>query len=204
MIQGIYGILPQDLPLTYLLTQARAALDGGVQTLQLRDKHLSLLARNERLAALHELMTAYDAQLIVNDRFSGLGGTGVHVGRDDFKDLSVLHQQCVDKILGVTCKGDLSFAAQALQAGADYISFGALYPTQSKQDVTPISLSLLAEARQRFPNANIVAIGGIQQHHFPEIRAAGVDAVAMIQGLFGVDHIESHAHGLLQAWKDAA
>lgn len=202
LIQGIYGILPQDLPLNDLLSQAQAALDGGVQALQLRDKHLSLAAHNERLFALHDLMTAYEAHLIVNDRISRLG-TGTHVGRDDFDDLSALRQRCSEQILGMTCKGDLDFAAQALQEGVDYISFGAVYPTQSKKDVTPISLALLAQARQRFPKANIVAIGGIQKQHFPELRAVGVDAVAMIQGLFAVGDIESHARILHQAWADA-
>jgi len=199
-VQGIYGILPQDVALDALLRMAQAALDGGIRFLQLRDKQLESNVVDRRLQALSQLVNQYQATLILNDRVSDLA-VGVHMGRDDFHDLQRLRQQCSTRLLGVTCKGDLAFASQAIAAGVDYISFGAMYPTSSKKDAKPIAISTLKEARACFKHANIVAIGGIRQQHFPELRAAGADAVAMIQTLFAVDDIKKRAKELVFAWE---
>jgi len=198
-VKGVYGILPQDIPLKLLLKMARAALDGGVRVLQLRDKSLPMSVVDQRLGDLLHLTQSYQATLILNDRFSELS-VGVHVGRDDFGQLSQLRLRCGNRVLGVTCKGDLDFASQALAVGVDYISLGAMYPTLSKKDAKPISIGLLKKARERFPYANIVAIGGIKAHHFSELRESGADSVAMIQGLFGAKNIEKQAQLLTKYW----
>jgi len=203
-IEGIYGILPADLETDDLLARAEAALRGGVKTLQFRDKKQGYRDQLKRAKALRELTARYSAKLIVNDSIQlaqESDADGVHLGKGDIENLAVVRHDAGDGlILGVTCRADAAFAMHALESGADYLSFGAVFPTTSKPEVPTIGLPRLAKARQLFPQANIVAIGGITPESLPAVKSTGVDAAAVISGLFAADDIESAAETMTGIW----
>ena len=203
-IAGIYGILPADLEMADLLARAESALKGGVKTLQFRDKKQGYKHQLKRGNALRELTTRYNAKLIINDSIQLAQETkadGVHLGRGDIENLAIVrHDVGSDLILGVTCRADAAFGKHALESGADYLSFGAVFPTTSKPEVPTIGLPRLQKARQLFPDANIIAIGGIILDTLPAVRSTGVDCAAVISGLFAADDIESTAKAMCELW----
>lgn len=205
VIQGIYGILPADLELADMLERAEAALKGGVLTLQLRDKKKRYRDSLKRAKALREITARYSAKLIVNDSIQlaqESGADGVHLGRGDIETLSALRSEAgSDLIVGVTCRGDAAFGQHVLDAGADYLSFGAVFPTVSKPEVPAIGLARIQKARELFPDADLVAIGGITLESLPALKKTGVDAVAVISGLFAADDIKSAAVAMADAWQ---
>ncbi|MFQ5581155.1 MAG: thiamine phosphate synthase [Mariprofundaceae bacterium] len=204
-ITGIYGILPADLEMADMLARAESALRGGVHTLQLRDKEQGYKQALKRARALRKLTITYQAMLIINDSVQlaqDANADGVHLGRNDAPNLMQLRSDAGESlIIGISCKDDATFARHALESGADYLSFGSVFPTASKDNAAPIGLERLRKARQLFPEANIVAIGGITEESLPAVRAAGVDATAMIHALFAEDNIEARAAALVAAWE---
>jgi len=205
-IQGIYGILPAGLPEAELLDKAGAALRGGVNILQLRDKKHGFRASLKRARALAKLAHEHGARLIVNDSLQlaiESGADGVHLGRSDVQDMAAMRAEAGGLLIGISCQGDAAFARLALEQGADYVSFGAVFPTPSKQDAVTIGLPRLAKARQMFPEANICAIGGIVLEALPAIRQAGADCAAVISSLFGANNVESRARDMVEAWNNA-
>lgn len=203
-IRGIYGILPADLETEDLLARAEAALKGGVSTLQFRDKKQGFKQALRRAVKLRELTSRYNARLIVNDSIQlarETGADGVHLGRGDIESLAALRSEAGSRlILGVTCRADAAFGKHALEAGADYLSFGAVFPSHSKPEVPAIGLARIQKARQLFPEADIVAIGGITLETLLAVKSTGVDAAAVISGLFAADDIESAAKAMTDRW----
>jgi len=206
-INGIYGILPADIPLKDLLSKAEAALKGGVRTLQLRDKKQGYKRALKRAHALRALTREYAARMIINDSVQlalESGADGVHLGREDMKSIATIRSEVKRPlIIGVSCKADAAFARHVLDEGADYVSFGAIFPTSSKEKAVPIGLPRLAKVRQLFPDANICAIGGITLESLPAVKAAGADCAAVISALFGEDDVESIARNMLETWEKA-
>jgi thiamine-phosphate pyrophosphorylase len=205
-IEGIYGILPADLPLDDLLAKAEAALAGGVRILQLRDKKQEADRLAERARALRELTRASGALLIINDFLHTAiraKADGVHFGPTDCPNLTQLRCETgPDLIVGVSCKADAAFARHVLSSGADYVSFGSIFPTASKSGANVIGLARLMKARQIFPEANIVAIGGIHARNLREVKRAGADAAALISDLFSAEDIEKKAKTLVRIWEE--
>ncbi|NOR73311.1 MAG: thiamine phosphate synthase [Mariprofundaceae bacterium] len=206
-VSGIYGILPADLETQELLKRAEAALKGGVKTLQFRDKKQGFKVALKRGKALKALTARYGAKLIVNDSIQlahEIEADGVHLGRGDIEDLALIRQNAGEGlILGVTCRADASFGNHAIESGADYLSFGAVFPTTTKPEVPAIGLPRLQKAINMFPDANIVAIGGIGLEAIGAVKSTGVDSVAVISALFAADKVESTARAMVEAWEGA-
>jgi len=205
-LQGIYGILPGGLSQLQLHEKAEAALRGGVRILQYRDKKSGYKKALKCACALRELTKDYGALLIINDSLQlalESEADGVHFGRDDVMNLTRLRGETEGKslIVGITCRADAAFAKHVLAEGADYVSFGAVWPTQTKPEVPAIGLPRLVKARQMFPEATICAIGGITLNRLSEVRAAGVDCAAVISGLFAADDVENMARQMVACWQ---
>lgn len=203
-LRGIYGILPAGLETEALLLQAERALAGGVRILQLRDKKRGYRRALKRAGALRELTRSCGALLIVNDSVQlamDCEADGVHLGRDDAVPGAAQLSRIRKKMLvGITCRADTAFAGSVLAAGADYISFGAIWRSDSKPEVPAIGLPGLARARLMFPEANICAIGGITAANVATVRTAGADCAAVISGLFAGADTETEARRLIEAW----
>jgi len=206
-LSGIYAILPADLDTDELLKKAESALKGGVKILQFRDKKHGYKRQIKRAKKLRQLTLEYEAVFIINDSVSlarDAEADGVHLGRDDAPNLVQLRTEVGDDfIIGLTCRADAAFAVSALRDGADYVSFGAVWATQSKSDVPVIGVNRLIKARQMFPDSHICAIGGISVDNISEIKAAGADCAAVISALFAVDDVEAEALRLINLWNAA-
>ena len=206
-ITGVYGILPADLDDDVLLSKAEAALKGGLQTLQFRDKKSGYKRALKRALALREITKHYDATFIINDSIQlaqASGADGVHLGRDDVADLGNIRNDLDESmIIGITCRADAVFAKLALEHGADYVSFGAVFGSRTKPEVPVLGLPRLNKARQMFSDANICAIGGITIDNIAAVKHAGASSAAVITGLFEAENIEHRATELIETWNKA-
>ncbi|NUO74484.1 MAG: thiamine phosphate synthase, partial [Lysobacter sp.] len=87
-----------------------------------------------------------------------------------------------DRLIGVSCYDDFERARAAVDAGADYVAFGAFFPSPTKPNTRRASLQLLHDAAPL--TVPRVAIGGITPDNAPALVAAGADLLAVISGVF--------------------
>ncbi|MVW73387.1 thiamine phosphate synthase [Bordetella sp. 15P40C-2] len=192
---GLYGVTPEWDDTDRLLAAVRAAAEGGMRALQLRRKNASAQQRAEQARALAPLCRELGVVFLVNDHWRlalEVGADGAHLGRDDGDLAEARAAAGADFVLGASCYNELDRARQLLEAGADYIAFGAVYVSPTKPQAVQAPLSLLAQARdlatahagQSARRAAVVAIGGITPARAPEVASAGADSIAVITGLF--------------------
>lgn len=185
---------PQPLPISgvYLITdlgddlagRVRRALRGGVSVLQYRAKdkgHELCLAEG---GELKQLCQSFGVAFIVNDDVQlalALEADGVHLGQDDGSVSAARELLGPGRIIGKSTH-NLDEALQAERDGADYIGFGAMYPTDSKNVTHIAGTAGLAAIRDRV-RLPIVAIGGITTSNACRVIDAGADAVAVISSV---------------------
>ncbi|MEL5848075.1 MAG: thiamine phosphate synthase [Candidatus Igneacidithiobacillus chanchocoensis] len=186
-IHGLYGITDaQLLPGEQLFVRVEEALRAGLRLLQYRDKGIDAARRRAEASALQTLCRDYDALLVINDDAllaHDIGAAGIHVGEDDPDVASLRAYLGADVLIGASCYNDLERARAMVAAGADYVAFGAVYPSLSKPQARRAPLGLFAAAKPL--GVPLVAIGGIGQDTIAEVVAAGADAAAVISALFG-------------------
>ena len=177
-----------------------ALLAAGVKLIQYRDKQASSRVLYENSFELAARARQANAVLIVNDRADVarvVQADGVHVGQDD---LSV---ELVRRVLGAGKRIGCSThhpdqVRDAERSSADYIAFGPIFETQSKQQPDPVvGLEGLRDAR-RLTRKPLVAIGGITLKNARAVMEAGADSVAVISDLLKPDDIESRARDFLK------
>ena len=194
-LSGLYAITPEEPDETRLLAMAQAALAGGARLLQYRDK-LADAARRLRLAgALRDLCRQRGAGFIVNDDVAlalQVNADGVHVGADDGDPAVVRRQLPAGMLLGVSCYADFARARAAEVAGADYVAFGAVCPSPTKQAAVRAPLDLFARCHAGL-TVPACAIGGITLAEAPRIIAAGAAMLAVITDLFAAPDIAGRA-----------
>jgi len=164
-----------------------AALDAGdVASLQLRlndvDDEAILRAGETLLPVCH----AHDVAFIVNDRpdlARDLGADGVHIGQNDLPYEAARLAVGEDGIVGVTCHDSRHLAMEASEKGADYVAFGAFFPTGTKQPKTKADPDLL-RWWQEFMVVPCVAIGGITVENARTLAEAGADFLAVVAGVW--------------------
>jgi len=119
-----------------------------------------------------------------------LGADGVHVGWDDMPVKAARSLLGPDAIVGATAKNSYHKAMQAGEDGADYVAFGAFYPTRTKESTVPADLELLQiwQAAMVIP---CVAIGGITVANAAPLVTAGADFLAVSSGVW--DYTEGPA-----------
>lgn len=195
VIEGLYAITPDLADTPLLLCKVRAALQGGVQTLQYRNKSADPALRLQQAQALRQLTREFDATFIVNDDAqlaARVDADGVHLGGDD-GSLEAARDMLGDaKIIGVSCYNRESLALAAVRAGADYVAFGAFFPSGVKPQAVRAEPQLLAWARGELA-LPVVAIGGITAQNGVALIAAGADALAVISAVFDAEDIRSSA-----------
>lgn len=183
----LYLITPPKFDADVFAGVLAEALSGGeVAALQLRLKDVSD-AEVLRLGALLKPI-AQDAGVafILNDRpdlAAKLDADGVHVGQDDASYAEARALLGKDKIVGVTCHNSRDLAYAAAEAGADYVAFGAFYPTETKAPKFWAEPELL-EIWQETMETPCVAIGGITLENAEPLVRAGADFVAVAAGVW--------------------
>ena len=165
----------------------KEALAGGdVASFQLRLKHASDNEIRRACDVLRPVAQAAGAAFLLNDRpdlAAELGCDGVHVGQEDASYADARAAVGKDAIVGVTCHNSRHLAMEAGEAGADYVAFGAFFPTQTKEPKTQADIELLESWAQNML-VPCVAIGGITVKNAPALIAAGADFLVVAAGVW--------------------
>lgn len=184
------------MPNEKLFVGVESALAGGCTFVQYRDKSTDVEKRLHEATRLLKLCNQYRAQLIINDDVQlahKIGAQGVHLGQGDGDVKAARKLLGVNATIGVTCHDSLALAEKAITDGATYIAFGRFFSSNTKPDARPAPLSLLIEARKKFPNTLIAAIGGITTENATSVAAAGADLIAVCHSLFAANDIDAQA-----------
>jgi thiamine-phosphate pyrophosphorylase len=174
------------------------ALKAGVRWIQYRDKTKSRLGIYRLARRLRELTWDFGACFIVNDHVdiaASVDADGVHLGQDDLPLKEARKILGKDKVIGISTHS-LSEAIKAEAEGADYIGFGPVFPTKTKDAGDPKGVQMLCKVRNKV-NIPIIAIGGINLDNVDSVLASGADAVAAASAILKGD-IYCNAGGLLQ------
>ncbi|SAI72705.1 thiamine-phosphate pyrophosphorylase [Bordetella ansorpii] len=209
--RGLYGVTPEWDDTDRLLLAVQQAAAGGMRTLQLRRKDVPDAARAAQARALAPLCRELGVVLMINDHWRlalEVGADGVHLGRDD-GDLAEVRRLAPDLIVGASCYDELDRARRQMDAGADYIAFGAVFPSPTKPQAVHAPLALLGQAReltgqQPRPRPAVVAIGGITPQNALLAVQAGADAIAVITGLFEAPDIAAAARACAAPYAPAS
>ena len=181
IISGLYGITPDMTDTAALIARTEQALAGGARLIQYRNKTTDAVLRRSQAELLAQLCRRYDVPLIVNDDPDlalEIGADGVHVGEHDSGVAAARKQLGPGKIVGASCynKPDLAHAAQI--QGADYVAFGAFYPTSTKQNTVVATIGMLKQVKNSLA-VPVVCIGGINTANALPLIEAGACAIAV-------------------------
>ena len=204
-LRGLYVITDTALiPDDQFSTRVAAALRGGARIVQYRDKRDAPDLRLKLATDMVRLCREHGALSIINDDVelaARVGADGVHIGKDDAALNHARERLGQGAIIGVSCYNRLDLALEAEQQGADYVAFGAFFPSRTKPDAVPATLELLATAKQKL-HVPLCAIGGITLDNAAPLVSAGADMLAVISAVFAVADIEAAARQFVP-WFDA-
>jgi thiamine-phosphate pyrophosphorylase len=175
-------------------------LGAGVRLIQYRDKRASSRALFENSRKLAEQVRRAGGIFVVNDRADvawAAGAHGVHVGQEDLPVGLARRIIGPDGIVGYSTH-DIAQLAEADALSADYVAFGPVFPTRSKEKPDPlVGLEGLRAARQA-TRKPLVAIGGITLETAHAVLEAGADSLAVISGLLCAPDLAVRAREFLQ------
>jgi thiamine-phosphate pyrophosphorylase len=204
-LSGLYLILdPVVAGPRSLADLVRTALDAGVRLFQLRMKTSETRTLYEMAAVLCPLVQKGGGIFIVNDRVDvakAIGADGVHLGQEDLPLADARAILGPGRLIGISTH-NLAQAAGAEAGGADYIGYGPVFPTATKENPDPVvGVDGLREvrARTRMP---VVAIGGITAKNAGDVRAAGADGVAVVSAVLSAPDPKAAIAELLRAIED--
>lgn len=167
---------------------------------QLRAKNLSKKDLLFKAMKIREISLKYDVKFIVNDYVDVAiqsGADGVHIGLLDARFNEIREKIGDDKIVGVSCYGDIDRCVKFSQLGADYIAIGTPYSTKTKPGRKKTDLTVMTQIIKKITSTPIFAIGGIDKTNIREIQSVGVDGVAVINAVFNNDNPASEAQKLV-------
>lgn len=179
----LYLITPPVIAdLDVFATALESALDAGeVAALQIRLKDADDATVLAAVAALKPVAEARGVAVILNDRpdlAARSGCDGVHLGQSDASVAEARRLMGPEAMIGVTCHDSRELAMEAAEAGADYVAFGAFFPTATKVTTHRPDPEILT-IWQETVEIPCVAIGGITAANAPELARAGADFVAV-------------------------
>lgn len=194
-LRGLYAITPETPDEDRLLALAGEAVRGGAALLQFRDKTGDAGRRRRLAGALCALCHEHGARFIVNDDLAlalAVDADGVHLGADDGDLAAARRALPAGKVLGASCYADFETARRAVALGADYVAFGAVFPSPTKPAAVRAPLDLFARCRAEL-RVPACAIGGITLADAPGLVAAGADLLAVITDLFAAPDVAGRA-----------
>jgi thiamine-phosphate pyrophosphorylase len=183
----LYLITPPKFEAKPFAEMLKRALDGGdVASVQLRLKDApddDVLRSGEILMPITQRS---GAAFIVNDRpdlAARLGADGVHIGQEDASYAEARAAMGRDRIVGVTCHNIRHLAIEAAEAGADYVAFGAFFPTATKGAQTHAEPEIIQWWSEMMV-VPCVAIGGITVENCGVLIEAGADFLSVASGVW--------------------
>ena len=182
-----------------LLEDTKAALEGGMTYVQMREKG-DPMTEDELLTealALKALCEEYGVPFVIDDDVElavKCGADGVHVGQSDMACVEARKALGSAKVVGVSAQ-TVEQAIQAEKDGADYLGVGAVFPTGSKDDADDVShdtVKAICEA----VSIPVIAIGGISKDNVGQLAGIGLDGIAVISAIYASDDLKSATEDL--------
>ena len=182
-----------------LLEDTKAALDGGMTYVQMREKG-DPMTEDELLTealALKALCEEYGVPFVIDDDVElavKCGADGVHVGQSDMACAEARKALGSAKVVGVSAQ-TVEQAIQAEKDGADYLGVGAVFPTGSKDDADDVShdtVKAICEA----VSIPVIAIGGISKDNVGQLAGLGLDGIAVISAIYAADDLKAATEDL--------
>lgn len=193
----LYIITPERFDLHTFPDLLAQALDAGdVAAVQLRLKNSDDDVWARAIDALRPVSQSRGVTFLLNDRadlVAATGCDGAHVGQEDMPAPEARRLMGPRLTLGVTCKSSLDLAHRAVEDGADYVAFGAFFPSTSKQVTNLAEPEILRRWSQRTTLPSC-AIGGITAANLAPLARAGANFLAIIGGVWS--HPEGPAAGV--------
>lgn len=187
----LYLISPLDVTGGFADRLKRALDAGPVAAFQFRVKDVDQHEAARLGEPLVRICADADTAFIVNDDIAlakRLGADGVHLGQGDGDPREARSVLGPEAQIGVTCHDSRHLAMEAGEAGADYVAFGAFYPTQTKETRHRPDPSILSWWSTMFEIPS-VAIGGITPVNAPALVKAGADFIAVSNAVWGGDEV---------------
>ncbi|MGE4061779.1 MAG: thiamine phosphate synthase [Rhodospirillaceae bacterium] len=184
----LYLVTPPALPdvAGFARTLEEVLAAGDVACVQLRLKDVGDEVIQKAVKTLMPVCHAKDVAFILNDRpdlAAAFNCDGVHIGPEDAPYEEARRLVGADKTVGVTCKDSRHDAMEAAEAGADYVAFGAFFPTATKQNTASVTPEIL-EIWTETTTVPCVAIGGITVENCAPLVQAGADFIAVCNGVW--------------------
>jgi thiamine-phosphate pyrophosphorylase len=190
----LYLISPLDVGGGFAQRLDRALAAGAelVTAFQFRVKGVDQHAAATLAGPLQAICAAHDVAFIVNDSVAlakRLGADGVHLGQDDGSPKDARAELGREAQIGVTCHASRHLAMEAGEAGADYVAFGAFYPSATKDKGADAERPLpdLIQWWTQLFEIPCVAIGGITPENCQPLVEAGADFLAVSHAVWGAD-----------------
>ncbi|WP_119025442.1 thiamine phosphate synthase [Acinetobacter soli] len=198
-MRGLY-LITNDDPLELLLDKLEIALSTGhIAILQYRRKKIAKTDQYFEVEQIKVLSEAYHVPFVINDDLdlAVRYGLGVHLGQSDGEISDATQKLPQGVIIGRTCLNSLALAEKAIQDGATYVAFGAIYATSTKPEAGNVGIEVIRQARQQF-DVPICAIGGLTVENAQVVIEQGADLCAVISDILGRPVQDIPAR--IQAW----
>ncbi len=172
-----------EVKLTDIILQA---VEGGVDTVQLREKDLNTRALYNLAKEAREITKKKDVKLIINDRVDvaiAVDADGVHLGWQSL-DIDIVRRMIgQNKLIGFSAHS-LKDAEKAEKKGADYVSISPIYNTKHKGvSIKPLGVDEIGRIKEHI-NIPVIALGGIKENNVGEVLKSGADGIAVISAIF--------------------
>ncbi|GAA3613869.1 thiamine phosphate synthase [Secundilactobacillus similis] len=177
-----------DLTNDAFLARIKAACQGGVDLVQLREKTLSSRDYYELAQQVKTITDQFKVPLLIDDRLDialAVQAAGVHLGQKDLPVAVARQLLGPDVIIGATTK-TLAQAQTAVSEGADYLGVGAIFPTTTHVETVQTSVETLTAIKQAVP-IPVYAIGGLNATNVDAVKPAAVDGVAVVSAIMKTD-----------------
>ena len=186
-LSGIYPITPDvllsDLSYEDVLEKIIAS---GINIFQFRIKSMSIRKTRRLFSLTYDLCIKYNVLLIINNNIElakNFDDVGLHIGDSDINISEARKILGNNRIIGISCYNSIKKALNAQANGANYVSFGSMFPTKSKKRYTLCSHDMLEEVKKHI-KIPICVIGGINHENIKSFNKIKPDMISMISGIF--------------------
>ncbi|WP_041959879.1 thiamine phosphate synthase [Sulfurospirillum arsenophilum] len=199
LLKGLYVLTDATLtPTESMLEQVERVLKSGVNVIQYRDKYATDEEAEKQCIRLQALCDVYEAVFIIDDRLEiayRINADGLHVGEDDVSYEEARALLGEDKIIGVSCYGNIERAQKYASLGADYVAFGSFFPSPTKPHAKVVDPEVLKVAKEKL-NVPICAIGGINEENIELLSRYDIAMYSLISAVYKDDAIEENLEKL--------
>lgn len=194
----IYLISPEKIDLKTFSPRLENVLNTGlIPVFQMRLKGYEKSENIKIARELRKICAQNNCLFLLNDSYQmalEVGADGVHLGVDDGSIKEARRKSPENFVIGASCYDSKDLVAEAGEQGADYISFGAFFPSKTKTSRGKPTTEIITWARE-MTNLPIVTIGGINDKNCAELAKAGADFVSVIS------YVWDHPKGEVEAAK---